>query len=193
MEHADRSLRRFYINKGMFGPLPLTFIFYRPPLVQFWYPSDYCAQRSVSFDKIFLVLSVFLGGVIFCFFARARVPSSGTFSSGEFYSKRKIIITSFAAAACVCDSESLGVRAAKIMIVIESLRFWFFLLVRFFFFYLFRTEKNGWRRACTKGNLARGEHHKYNRYNEFPLLIITLIFHCPMLDPCLPLRDFTNG
>ena len=104
-------------------------------VLQFWYPSDYCAQRSVSFDKIFLVLSVFLGGVIFCFFARARVPSSGTFSSGEFYSKRKIIITSFAAAACVCDSESLGVRAAKIMIVIESLRFWFFLLVRFFFFF----------------------------------------------------------
>lgn len=157
MEHADRFLRRFYIEKGMFGSLSLTFIFYRPPLVQFWYPSDYCAQRSVSFDKIFLVLSVFLGGVIFCFFARARVPSSGTFSSGEFYSKRKIIITSFAAAACI------------------------------------RTEKNGWRRACTKGNLARGEHHKYNRYNEFPLLIITLIFHCPMLDPCLPLRGFTNG
>ena len=122
-------------KRYMFGSLPLTFIFYRPPLVQFWYPSDYCAQRSVSFDKIFLVLSVFLGGVIFCFFARARVPSSGTFSSGEFYSKRKIIITSFAAAACVCDSESLGVRAAKIMIVIESLRFWFFLLVRFFFFF----------------------------------------------------------
>ena len=28
------------------------------PRVQFWYPSDYCAQRSVSFDKIFLVLSI---------------------------------------------------------------------------------------------------------------------------------------
>ena len=151
MEHANRFLRRFYIEKGMFGPLPLTFIFYRPPLVQFWYPSDYCAQRSVSFDKIFLVLSVFLGGVIFCFFARARVPSSGTFSSGEFYSKRKIIITSFAAAACVCDSESLGVRAAKIMIVIESLRFWFFLLVRFFFF--FHLEPSGIfpPRECSPG------------------------------------------
>ena len=32
MEHADRFLRRFYIEKGMFGSLSLTFIFYRPPL-----------------------------------------------------------------------------------------------------------------------------------------------------------------
>ena len=33
MEHADRFLRRFYIEKGMFGSLSLTFFFYRPPLV----------------------------------------------------------------------------------------------------------------------------------------------------------------
>ena len=33
MEHADRFLRRFYIEKGMFGSLSLTFIFYRPPLI----------------------------------------------------------------------------------------------------------------------------------------------------------------
>ena len=32
MEHADRFLRRFYIEKGMFGSLSVTFIFYRPPL-----------------------------------------------------------------------------------------------------------------------------------------------------------------
>ena len=32
MEHADRFLRRFYIGKGMFGSLSVTFIFYRPPL-----------------------------------------------------------------------------------------------------------------------------------------------------------------
>ena len=32
MEHADRFLRRFYIEKGMFGSLSLTFFFYRPPL-----------------------------------------------------------------------------------------------------------------------------------------------------------------
>ena len=32
MGHADRFLRRFYIEKGMFGSLSLTFIFYRPPL-----------------------------------------------------------------------------------------------------------------------------------------------------------------
>ena len=34
MEHADRFLRRFYIEKGMFGSLSLTFFFYRPPLFQ---------------------------------------------------------------------------------------------------------------------------------------------------------------
>ena len=33
MEHADRFLRRFYIEKGMFGSLSVTFIFYRPPLL----------------------------------------------------------------------------------------------------------------------------------------------------------------
>ena len=32
MEHADRFLRRFYIEKGMFGSLSLTVFFYRPPL-----------------------------------------------------------------------------------------------------------------------------------------------------------------
>jgi len=32
MEHADRFLRRFYIEKGMFGSLSVNFIFYRPPL-----------------------------------------------------------------------------------------------------------------------------------------------------------------
>ena len=34
MEHADRFLRRFYIEKGMFGSLSVTFIFYRPPLTE---------------------------------------------------------------------------------------------------------------------------------------------------------------
>ena len=38
MEHADRFLRRFYIEKGMFGSLSLTFIFYRPPLIESPFP-----------------------------------------------------------------------------------------------------------------------------------------------------------
>ena len=38
MEHADRFLRRFYIEKGMFGSLSVTFIFYRPPLTWTFFP-----------------------------------------------------------------------------------------------------------------------------------------------------------
>ena len=128
--HSARELRR--LGSHYRGAAWLLHLHRRPrgrgldaacAVLQFWYPSDYCAQRSVSFDKIFLVLSkyswvgsFFASSRIYFLFARARVPSSGTFSSGEFYSKRKIIIASFAAAAaCVYDSESpeslgLGVR-----------------------------------------------------------------------------------
>ena len=48
MEHADRFLRRFYIEKGMFGSLSLTFIFYRPPLAPYSTPEEEPSVKSAS-------------------------------------------------------------------------------------------------------------------------------------------------
>ena len=53
MEHADRFLRRFYIEKGMFGSLSLTFIFYRPPLIlrKYQVPKA-CLGRLVTLARL---------------------------------------------------------------------------------------------------------------------------------------------
>ena len=51
MEHADRFLRRFYIEKCMFGSLSVTFIFYRPPLL----PSTWLFGSRPGFGIFVLV------------------------------------------------------------------------------------------------------------------------------------------
>ena len=57
MEHADRFLRRFYIEKGMFGSLSLTFIFYRPPLFFFFLLSGFSSVFFPLFLSLFFSLS----------------------------------------------------------------------------------------------------------------------------------------
>ena len=62
MEHADRFLRRFYIEKGMFGSLSLTFIFYRPPLlaVTDYHPDVGCTVAKAPIGRLsheFIVFS----------------------------------------------------------------------------------------------------------------------------------------
>ena len=66
MEHADRFLRRFYIEKGMFGSLSVTFIFYRSPLEEgqsarylfaHWLISDSNPQSPLILVKSLLALS----------------------------------------------------------------------------------------------------------------------------------------
>ena len=62
MEHADRFLRRFYIERGMFGSLSLTFIFYRPPLLGD-YPtvgSNGLESRTTKSEFFWVYFGVFL-------------------------------------------------------------------------------------------------------------------------------------